>query len=58
MLWNQRVEHIGEKGLQWLHGKGMAEGMFDCSLYFNIYEHFIYGNHNWVRFPFGATREK
>ena len=29
MLWNQRLGHIGEKGLQALHGKGMVESMFD-----------------------------
>uniref|UniRef100_UPI0028E60ACB GAG-pre-integrase domain-containing protein n=1 Tax=Bradyrhizobium cosmicum TaxID=1404864 RepID=UPI0028E60ACB len=27
MLWHQRLGHIGEKGLQILHGKGMLEGM-------------------------------
>jgi hypothetical protein len=27
MMWHQRLGHIGEKGLQTLHGKGMIEGM-------------------------------
>jgi hypothetical protein len=30
----------------------------DCSLDFDFYEHCVYGKHNWVRFPYGATREK
>jgi hypothetical protein len=36
MLWHQRLGHIGEKGLQALHGKGMVEGMFDCTLDFDF----------------------
>ena len=39
MLWHQRLEHIGEKGLRALQGKGMVEGMTDCTLdliYVNI----------------------
>ena len=27
MLWHQRLEHIGEKGLRILHGKFMVEAM-------------------------------
>jgi hypothetical protein len=27
MLWHQRLEHIGEKGLRLLHGKGMVKVM-------------------------------
>jgi hypothetical protein len=34
MLWHQRLGHIGEKGLRLLHGKGMVEGMSNCSLDF------------------------
>jgi hypothetical protein len=34
MLWNQRLGHIGEKGLLTLHGKGMVEGMSNCTLDF------------------------
>jgi hypothetical protein len=58
MLWHQRLGHIGEKGLRTLHGKGMVEGMFNCTLDFDFFEHFIYGKQNRVRFPFGATRAK
>jgi hypothetical protein len=43
MLWHQILRHIEEKGLPALHGKGMVEGMYDYILYFNFYEHCIYG---------------
>jgi hypothetical protein len=56
MLWHQRLGHIREKGLQLLHGKDMVEGMSNCSLYFDLCEHCVYGKHNQVRFPSGATR--
>ena len=56
MLWSQRLGHIGEKGLRALQGKGMVEGMTDCTLDFYFCEHCIYGKHNRVRFAFGATR--
>ena len=46
---------IGEKGLRILHGKGMVEGMSNCTLDFDFCEHLIYGKHNRVRFPSGAT---
>jgi transposase InsO family protein len=36
----------------------MVEGMFNCTLDFDFCEHFIYGKHNRVRFPYGATRAK
>jgi hypothetical protein len=58
MLWHQRLGHIGEKGLRTLHGKGMIEGMYNCTLDFDFYENCIYGKHNRVRFPSGATRAK
>jgi hypothetical protein len=58
MLWHQRLGHIGEKGLQTLHDKGMVEGMSNCTLDFDFYEHWIYGKQNRVRFPSGATRAK
>jgi hypothetical protein len=58
MLWHQRLGHIGEKGLQKLHGKGMVEGMSNCTLDFDFCEHCIYGKHNRVRFPSSATKEK
>ena len=32
MLWHQRLGHIGEKGLQILHGNGMVEGISNSSL--------------------------
>jgi hypothetical protein len=56
MLWHQRLGHIGEKGLQLLHSKGMVEGMSNYSLDFDFCEHCLYGKHNQVRFPSGATR--
>jgi hypothetical protein len=56
MLWHQRLGHIGEKGLRLLHGKGMVEGMSNCSLDFDFCEHCLYGKQNQVRFPSGATR--
>ena len=58
MLWNQILEHIEEKGLRLLHGKGMIEGVSNYSLDFDFYEHCVYGKKNRVRFPDGATREK
>jgi hypothetical protein len=56
MLWHQRLGHIGEKGLRLLHSKFMVEGMSNCSLDFDFYEHCLYGKQNQVRFPSGATR--
>jgi hypothetical protein len=58
MLWHQRLGYIREKGLRTLHGKGMVEGMSNCTLDFDFYEHCIYGKQNRVRFPSGAIREK
>jgi hypothetical protein len=58
MLWHQRLGHIREKGLQTLNDKGMVEGMSNCTLDFDFCEHCIYGKHNRVRFPSGATRAK
>jgi hypothetical protein len=43
MFWHQRLGHIGEKGLQVLHSKGMVEGMTNFSLDFYFYENCIYG---------------
>jgi hypothetical protein len=37
MLWHQRLEHIGEKGLRTLHSKGMVEGMSNCTLDFDFW---------------------
>ena len=36
----------------------MVEGMSNCSLDFDFYEHCVYGKQNQVRFPSGATREE
>ena len=57
MLWNQILRHIGEKVLQSLQGKGMVEGISNYNLYFDFYEHCLYGKQNRVKFPYGATRE-
>ena len=58
MLWHQRLGHIGEKGLQSLQGKSMVEGMSKCNSDFDFCEHCLYGKHNRVKFPSGATRAK
>ena len=58
MIWHQRLGHVGEKGLRALQGKGMAEGMNDCTLDFDLCENCIYGKHNQVIFASCATREK
>jgi len=58
MLWNQRLGHIGEKGLRILHGNGMVEGMSNFSLDFHFYENCVYGKQNRVSFPSGANRAK
>ena len=43
MLWHQRLGHIGEKGLQILHGKGMVEGMTNNSIDSYFCENCVYG---------------
>ena len=43
MLWHQRLEHIGEKGLRLLHGKGMVKVMSNYSLDLDLCEHCVYG---------------
>jgi hypothetical protein len=43
MVWHQRLRHIREKCLRLLHGKGMVEGMSNCSMDFDFYEHCVYG---------------
>ena len=50
--------HIGEKGLHTLYKKGMVQGIPNCSMGFDFCEHCIYGKHNCVSFPIGATRSK
>jgi len=39
ILWHQRLGHTREKGLQALHDKGMVEGMYDCTMDFDLCEH-------------------
>jgi hypothetical protein len=56
MLWHQRLGNIREKGFRLLHGKGMVEGMSNCSMDFDLCEHCVYWKQDRVRFPFGATR--
>jgi hypothetical protein len=58
MKWHQILGHIGKKCLQALHDKCMVKGMPNCTLDFDLCEHYIYGKHNLVIFSFGATREK
>jgi hypothetical protein len=58
MLWHQRLGHIEEMGLRLLHCKGMVEGMSNYSLDLDLCEHCVYGKHNRVIFPSGATREE
>ena len=36
MLWHQRLGHIEEKELRELKGKGIVEGMTDCTLFFDL----------------------
>jgi hypothetical protein len=43
IMWHQRLGHIKEKGLRLLQGKGMVEGMSNCSMDFNFYENCVYG---------------
>jgi len=49
MLWHQRLGHIGDKGLQILHGKGMVEGMSNNFLDFDFCGNCVYGKQNQVR---------
>jgi hypothetical protein len=55
MFCHQRLGHFGEKGLCVLHAKGMVEGMANCSLDFDFYEHCLYGKQNLVIFSSSAT---
>src|SRR5690606_21564289 len=56
MLWHQKLEHIGEKSLRILHGKGMVEGMSNSSLDFDINENCVYGKQNRVSFHSSSKR--
>eukprot|EP00253_Pinus_taeda_P030234 PITA_30234 len=48
MLWHQRLGHIGEKGLQILHGKGMSNSSLD----FDFYKNCVYGKQNLKTTPY------
>lgn len=50
MLWHMRFGHIGEKGLRTLKTKNLVEGLNDCNLEFDFYEHCVYGKQNHVQF--------
>lgn len=50
MLWHQRLDHIGEKGLKALKNKNLVEGLDDCNLEFNFCEHCVYGKQHRVSF--------
>lgn len=43
MPWNQRIGHIGDKGLRILHGNGMVGGISNFSLDFDFCEHCVDG---------------
>ena len=43
MLWLMRFGHIGEKGRRTLKNKNLVEGLNDCNLKFDFYEHCVYG---------------
>jgi hypothetical protein len=58
MLWQERMGHIGEKGLRDMHNKGMVKYFPECNLEVDFCEHCIYGKQIRVRFPSGETREK
>jgi len=57
-MWHKKLGHIGEKGIQLLHGKGMVGGISNFSMDFDFFEHFLYGKQNRVIFPSGAMREE
>jgi hypothetical protein len=42
-LWDERMGHIGEKGLQAIESKGTVEGFPECGLEVEFCEHCIYG---------------
>ena len=58
MLLNERMGHIGEKGLRAMHKKCMVEYFPEFNLEVNFCEHCIYGKQSRVRFPSRATMEK
>jgi hypothetical protein len=58
MIWHERMRHIGEKGHQAIHKKGMSKDFPECNLEVNFCEHCIYGKTIRVRFPSRETRGK
>jgi hypothetical protein len=50
MLWQQRLGHISEKGLQALKNINLVDGLNDRALEFEFCEHYIYEKHNHVQF--------
>jgi hypothetical protein len=55
MLWQERMGHIGEKGLRAMHNKGMVEDFPKCNLEVDFCEHCIYGKQSRVRFRSRST---
>ena len=49
MLWHQRMDHIGEKGLQTLQNKNLIDGLTYYTLVFDLYEHCIYKKQSHVQ---------
>lgn len=43
MSWNQSLGHICEKGLRAFKNKSLVEGLDDCNLEFDFWEHYVYG---------------
>jgi hypothetical protein len=58
MLWHERMGHIGEKGIQAMHNKGMVKDFPEYNLEIDFCGHYIYGKNIRVRFTFVATRAK
>jgi len=50
MLYHQRVEHIGEKGLCALKNRNLFNGLNDCDIEFDFCENYIHGKPNHVQF--------
>jgi hypothetical protein len=50
MLWHQIIAHIREKDLRTLKNKKLVEGLSNCYLEFDFFEHCIYGKQNHIQF--------
>ena len=55
---DERMGHIGEKGLRAMHNKGIVKDFPKFNLEVEFFEHYIYGKIIRARFSYGATREK